>query len=404
VLIRLCTQGCANMVTARQSNSLVRYTDLLAKFTQQLVGIALLCYLTGFVITNMYLGSLGIVNLDILRARYILSGLLFLFFLSAIAYLIYGLIQTLRRNRQLSLQNLVWKVAWYSFQNIAILYLSIPAIAILAGLHSRLPVGIPQLSLNKSWSNWFAGAPIIILKQSVAHWASLVIMLAVIFSILIIVICVYPKDKYGVRKPRKHLMGELFESIKQKKLNLVAFLLGLFVFLLAINFIFDLLGFIASNRISTSSASSLPILFPEGWRRYFVAIVLIYGLPAVFLTFFFIIGSSSSPEEEEIPLARTSASIYLTAIAIVIIVPVYALGIYPYLPQHIGGGSMLRVELLVSSDELKPYFADPNVETYLIDRTSNSSLFLLLNKEKQKTRVMEIASGLVKSITYNPTP
>jgi hypothetical protein len=148
----------------------------------------------------------------------------------------------------------------------------------------------------------------------------------------------------------------------------------------------------------------MAIFLPEGWGRYFLAIVLIYAIPAVYLTLLFITEPNSSREQEDDPLVRTSARIYLIALAIIIIVPVYALGIYPYLPQNIGGGSILRVEALVSSDDLKPHFTNPNIETYLIDRTSNSSLFLLLDKSKQKHRVIEIASGLVKSITYNPTP
>jgi len=390
------------MITTPQSNSLAQYIESLSKFGQQLAGITLLCYLTGFVITNLYLGSLGIVNLDILRARYILSGLLFLLFLSAIGYLIYGLIQTLRRHIKLSPLRLIWKVAGFSLQNIAFLYLSIPAIAILGGLPISPPVGIPQLSPNVSWADWFAKASIDILKRSAVMCAGLLIIAALTYIIIVVVI--NPKDKDGVKKPRKLIVGKVFEGIKKKTTKFLVSLLTFFVFLLAIQFTFDLLGFIASNKISASSTSSTAFFLSEGWRRYLLAIVLVYAIPAVYLTLLAITGPYSSGEQEDIPLVRTSARIYLIALAIIIIVPVYGLGIYPYLPQNIGGGNMLRVEALVSSDELKPYFTDPNIETYLIDRTSNSSLFLLLNKCNQKHRVVEIASGLVKSITYNPTP
>ena len=398
------------MITIPWSNFLTRYTETLAKFSQQLAGITLLCYLTGFVITNLYLGSLGIVNLDILRARYILSGLLFLLFLSAIGYLIYGLIQTLRRHQQLSPLRLVWEVARSSFRNIFFLYLSIPAIGILAGLRSSQPVGIPQLSPNVSWADWFAKASINNLRKAAMMCAGLLIIAALIIIIIGAVKLISPKDTYGVRKPRKLIVGEAFKGVKQKATKFLGTLLAVFVVAFTIIFIFDSLGFITSNKISAPGTSSTAF-FTEGLWRYLFAIVLVYTLVAVFVTTFSITQSSSSSrkegpgsQQEDNPLGRAQAWIYLTALAIIIIVPAYALGIYPYLPQNIGGGSIMRVEALVSSDELKPYFTDPNIETFLIDRTSNSSLFLLLDKSKEKHRIIEIASGLVKSITYNPTP
>ena len=61
--------------------------EFLTKLGNYLVGITLICYIFGFIITNLYLGTLGIVNLDMLRTRYILVGLLFMVFFSAIAFL-----------------------------------------------------------------------------------------------------------------------------------------------------------------------------------------------------------------------------------------------------------------------------------------------------------------------------
>ncbi len=52
----------------------------LNEVTKYVVGFTLIAYASGFIITNLYLGSLGIVNLNLLRARYVLGGILFLAF------------------------------------------------------------------------------------------------------------------------------------------------------------------------------------------------------------------------------------------------------------------------------------------------------------------------------------
>ena len=52
--------------------------EFFQKVSGYLVGFTLILYLAGFTVTNLYLGSLGVINLDILKSRYILSGVLFL--------------------------------------------------------------------------------------------------------------------------------------------------------------------------------------------------------------------------------------------------------------------------------------------------------------------------------------
>ncbi len=122
------------------------YARLLPNLSSYAVGITLVCYLTGFVITNLYLGSFGIVNLDLLRARYILTGFLFLLFLGAIIFLVLGLIRTLYQSEQTSIWSIIFRVIFHSIQNIAILFIAIVVIAFLAGAASHPPVGTPQIS------------------------------------------------------------------------------------------------------------------------------------------------------------------------------------------------------------------------------------------------------------------
>jgi hypothetical protein len=145
-------------------------------------------------------------------------------------------------------------------------------------------------------------------------------------------------------------------------------------------------------------------LLSGGWLRFFGAIICIYSLVAIYLTFQFVQQSSSEQSDDENPLAKTSSLIYLVTIAIVFIVPTYALGIYPNLPQQIGGGNIMRVEANISSNELNRDFSNTCIEIYLIDRTSNSSLFFLMDTAKQAHKVIEVSSDLIQSVTYKTFP
>jgi hypothetical protein len=104
--------------------------DNLQKAGNYLLSATIICYIVGFIITNIYLGSLGVVNLDLLKSRYVLTGILFIIFLAAITYQIYGLIHLLRENTNQSPIKTIAKVVIYSLRNIAVLLVSSPALTV----------------------------------------------------------------------------------------------------------------------------------------------------------------------------------------------------------------------------------------------------------------------------------
>ncbi len=53
---------------------------------------------------------------------------------------------------------------------------------------------------------------------------------------------------------------------------------------------------------------------------------------------------------------------------------------------------------------VEQYFNDPAVETYLIDRASGSSLFLLVDVQQKTHRVVDVENAEIQSITYSPSP
>ncbi len=373
--------------------SLSRYAELLTKLSSYFLGVALLCYLTGFVITNMYLGSLGVVNLDILRPRYVLSGFLFLVMLGAIALMVYGLILNLRENRRLPLINLMRKVAAYSFTRIVFVSALLLVLPILPGI--RIPISgnsvapsVPTLQM------WLETQP-----AEAFRYAALVDLVAFIISVttLFIILAINPKPRSGLRESRKQVLKGYVVTTKNSWMGLIGIFAALFLVVFVVYVSASLMA--AIGNLSGSSYQY------EGWIQYVTAIIIAYVFSAVFLSFEFMISRSSNYEPDVDQMSKTTGLMLLLLIAVpTILIPSYTHGIYPNLPQQIGGGKILRVEIFSSSNELRQYFEDPNTETYLIDRTSASTLFQLRSKDKKTWKVVEVANPLIQSITYNLSP
>jgi heme/copper-type cytochrome/quinol oxidase subunit 2 len=333
-----------------------------------------------------------------------MAGMLFLIYLGTIIYLTRGLVLTLRQYHDRSVLTLVWEAIWFSLKNIAILYFAVPAISIFAGSFKTPFIGIPKLSPAIPWSNWFEIAPINGLRNAtlLSIWFSLfAIILIAILSMANILI--NPKNKEGIRNPRKQVLKESFYKIKKDSRRLITLILTLFLFLLAWNIITSLYAFIVTNKV-VDKLSITSNGLSEEWLRYFASIVIVYGLAAVYLLFLSISHPRPDIEPQTGPMERLSLWVLIVAVAILAIVPIYAVGVYPHLPQQVGGGRLLRVDVITSSKELDPLFTGPDVETYLIDRTPNTSLFLLAKKNRKDPQIIEVPSSRIQSITYNPSP
>jgi hypothetical protein len=59
---------------------------------------------------------------------------------------------------------------------------------------------------------------------------------------------------------------------------------------------------------------------------------------------------------------------------------------------------------VISDKSIEPQFGDPNIETYLIDKTTNTSFFMLQNTSSTDFKIVEIQNGLIQSVTYAHSP
>jgi hypothetical protein len=85
-------------------------------------------------------------------------------------------------------------------------------------------------------------------------------------------------------------------------------------------------------------------------------------------------------------------------------VPVYSIGVYPYLPQQIGGGQLISVDVHSSSDDIDLMFTKQTNETFLIDRAPNNSLFLIVDQPTKKYKIIEVANSSIDSIVFYESP
>ena len=384
------------------SSSFSSYIEVLPKITNYVVVLTLLCYISGFAIANMYLGTLGIVNLDVLRTRYILVGFLFLLFLGAIAYLIYGLFRAISKDIQEPTSKLIKNVFLYSLQNLGVLYLAVSAMTVLAGSVSTLPVGLPRISQPTPWLDWLNVVPKQTLISSAVLLAIFLLSITLVVSILILI---NPKNKYGIKESRKQQVVEILSGTKKNVPKTIGGIFIIFLFIYVFLLSFTLLSLLSTNNLAGNTRSSN--FLSAGWGRYLGGISLVYILVLTYVLAKVIPIKSGKHEVELLsdnPMTPASSKLYLLAMSIIIIMPLYANGIYPSLPQQVGGGQVVKIELKISDDEIEPSVLNPDDEVYLIDRTNDSTLFLLINNITEKYQVVEIPNSSIRSVIFKPSP
>jgi hypothetical protein len=377
----------------------LKLLHLIPKLGNVLIGITIICYGTGFAITNLYLGSMGIVTFDILRARYILAGLMFIFFLGAIVFLVAGLLRTIRKNLNKSRIVVILKELWFSLLSFGLLQIVIQTVRLFAGSMEKQDYFIPQPKQpDIPWSDWFLKAPLSALRNT-----TILLGIVLVLSILVITIFIIinPKDKDGIKSPRKQILSDAYKKIKESKGKVFGSLIGavLLIYLLILSE--SLLSFYLNGRVSSTSTTISTL--PDGWSQLFNGIVIVYTFVALYLTLIALYPPSTTLEEDTIQ-PKSYSWIYIVAISISIIVPIYTSRVYPTLPQQIGGGQLLKVQVVMSDNVIEPLFEDIDMETYLIDRTSNTSFFFIQNTAGSVYKIIEIQNDSIQNITYAHSP
>jgi hypothetical protein len=399
--------------TPMENNTDNKISKLLQNLSNYLLSATIICYISGFAITNLYLGSLGVVNLDILRSRYILTGILFIVFAGAILYLLFGLQKIIKENAGKSQIDTLKKGLSFSFENLIIIYVAVPVIAIFAGSANRITPILPQANPEIDWLQWLTTEPVKIFPASVFTFFVILASIALVFvTITTIVIILNPKEKDGSRSSRKEKLRKLFAAltndVNYKKI--IGNLLIVFIGLDAVFLLSSIMKLLRTGEITSNITTKL--YFQMGWSRFFIAIVIVYTFIAILLLIMSSTarqptneeGGDNEKESSKNIVSQYFSWIYVLFPTVATIISVYAFGVYPYLPQQIGGGRLIPVEVSSISEDIKATFITQTNDVYLIDRAPSSSLFLVVDQITDKYKIVEVPNNLIESVVFYESP
>lgn len=381
------------MVEKSQSKLYSAMEFLFQKTSSFGVGITIICYICGFVITNMYLGTLGVVNFELLRTRYILTGVLFLSFWGLVIFLIWGLIKTNQINQNKPTKTILFQAIYYSFLNLVCIYFFLKAISTMSGSNTSATLGIPGVSKSISWLNWFTSESLNILKYSSMVFSILIVSIMLMYTIFE----TFNQIRKFKKKSIKIIFVDILKDIMDTKSIGILFFIFLSSYVLALSY--SLLIFIATQSNVQLSSPSLT----NGWIIYYIVVMVVY-IPVAFIVTIPYISSNGSKREAKDDNQWFLLRTFLIVVVFSLVLQIYVFTIFPEIPQQIGGGKLIPVSLIVDSVELDSKINLEANRIFLVDRTSDSILILIEQKNGLGKRLLELASSNIQGIIYEPFP
>jgi hypothetical protein len=219
--------------------------------------------------------------------------------------------------------------------------------------------------------------------------AGLLILLASLIVVL------NPKNKAGERRGRLKLLGELSETIFRGLFSWRA--LAWVVAALLVALVLDYLSFYANTRITV-----FPVQVDPSIGRFLAIPFLVYLL---FTTYLFILFVGPRPDVSSSPI-RQGSDLAIAALFAGILIPLYSLAVYPSLPQQIGGGRPIPVEVTFEAGVVPPQTKGSLQESlYLVDRGEWSFILLIPEASEDEYAIIEVPESSITSIRYvSPSP
>lgn len=328
---------------ASQDSSPHAVVRALRSINEYAASVVLLIYVVGFIVTNLYLGSLGIVNIDVLRLRYILSGVLFVIFLGCVALPLQGLRTILSTNHQVSSATKLMRAARYTFRAFMAVFFVVLVLAALSSTPERRSIGIPSVSPPLPFSAWTAHARA---NLPSAAMKSLGFM---VFAALLFAVLVFGPAVVGIISRRLWTLNDVKDEILRvfpnwkRVLGALMALASGYATVIAAVVVTSLVDFLASNRLSfifQTSDGSCTSCLGFGWGRFIIAAFAFYAFLALILIPFQMTSSrgAKNTDVDTSPIWGQHFKPYEPlSIPIVwvllILIPTYSVGIYPYLPS-----------------------------------------------------------------------
>jgi hypothetical protein len=353
--------------------------------------LSLGCYSIGFIISNLYLGSLGALNLDILRIRYLTTGILFLLFVASFVWPLMGTVSFYRDHIGKHPIRVIAALLERIYEKYGLVVLVFLFCSPLATFTS-VPVGVPSISAPRPWDDWLTIEAPQSLRMSVDLLSKAVaIGIALIFIIVLVALVRGPARSSADYRSRREILflgtRRLLAFFLPWRLPLV--LLGLVAF----NLMLSLMGFITSANVQVPIQRDTSSI-----GRFIAASFIFYMLANVFVFVGFMMRSGT----ESTPSSRRASLLPAILIVSAIVTSVYALGVYPSMPQQVGGGKPISIAIELVSDDGRPQTDDTLREYFLLDRTQDALILLAPPLPHLGYTVLEIPLARVATVTYLP--
>ncbi len=385
-------------------------TNLFRRFIhskEYLILSALLFYMIGFMITNLYLSAYGVINFDLIRARYVLSGLLFSVFVFLVIWPLYGFFVIYYKNEKKSILRQFAIIALYSFDRyLRLLFVFIAIIVFGSGQYSSITLFSNQSNTQSDFGLMFFTQ---IRTSLINIYGLLAVITITAILVYLFIFVIYPKTTWGKKQQRRIFLRKTLDYFKDRThiktfIKINALILGYII----------VLAFVTSV-IAIQGVENFNIFFPTvidpSMFRFFYVAFLIYLLISAWFFYNLSIqtdsqsdtsttASSNQDSNSTDPIDKHFGKLHVIAWSIIILVPIYTFNIYPAMPQQIGGGKFVEVELLTSED-ISVYVSNIDNKTYLVDRYSNGGIFLFVDKNGEE-QVMEISGSEINGIIHKP--
>jgi len=373
----------------KQMNKLMleKINSIYPKLNSIFLFVALASYIVGFIISNIYFGYFNVLVFELFKVRYILVGVLFSLFLGVLYLLLYGFTRTIIKNIHLNFFKLILKYINYSFVSLFILAAALNVVLIIySGSSNYLPSGIPNISQELDLTSWLDNS-----FSKLTIDLGKIIVVAMIFLILAILI---------------YFFGEKKDTSKLKRIILaVGTSTGLFFFIFFIIKLSDLLNYFTSLDIEPTNNSSISQAY-IGLNWFLIGVLAIYLFTSIILFFIIYVGikgkesATESGRSIDANVQKILGSLYLFSLISVLVIPLYALRIYPNLPQQIGGGMLVRVNVTTNIDRINQELKKNLGNIYLLEKTNNSSFFLVIDSTSKNLKTVELSNNNIEQIEY----
>ena len=359
------------------------------------LGLSVLLYLAGFLITNMFFSSFGIVNLEILKTRYITTGATFLIFVGILFYLFKALFETLIQNDNRAIHHQIWEVFVISYKNIFVLIFLIIAFSHFSGYINNESIR-SFLDPDFPISDWLQSSPSVIFQDVNKFFVFAIISILSVFIFILIILLISKNKDQSLKK----VISDFFKNFFEMKFAIIKYVFGFYIFLYLYFGLSSIFTYLIRNGNGETNYKLIAIPYQIAWFRYLIAIIIVYLLCAIFISFIFMVRTESNTNKSGNQVSKHSSLIFVAAIFVMIIFPIYSKFVYPYLPQHIGGGKPVEISINYFTDELNNKLKSID-KIYLIDKSNNSTILMLIDLNDDY-HIFEIDNDQIISINYFP--